>query len=123
MSNVSFSSSVFYQCRELSAIFIKSEIVVCKLFQFGSVKNMSFGKGLRHEYQQFTLFLSCCQKQTSYFAQKPELNKLGQDGFENSKARKENAGNQHFCRAPLGLARHNCYNYSSVYVHALSVHV
>ena len=34
-SNLSFSHSVFYQFVELSAIFIKFKIVVCKLFQFG----------------------------------------------------------------------------------------
>ena len=34
-SNFSFSRSVFYPFGELSAIFIKSEIVVCKVFQFG----------------------------------------------------------------------------------------
>ena len=45
-SNFSFSHSVFYPSGELSAIFIKIEIVVCKLFQFGRVKNLSFGKGL-----------------------------------------------------------------------------
>ena len=45
-SNFSFSHSVFYPFRELSAMFIKSEIVVCKLFQFGRVLNLSFGKGL-----------------------------------------------------------------------------
>ena len=45
-SNFSFSRSVFYQIGELSAIFIKLEIVVCKLFQFGRVQNLSFGKGL-----------------------------------------------------------------------------
>ena len=33
--NFSFSHSVFYPFAELSAIFIKVEIVVCKLFQFG----------------------------------------------------------------------------------------
>ena len=33
----SFSHSVFYPFGELSAIFIKFEIVVCKLFQFGRV--------------------------------------------------------------------------------------
>ena len=37
MSNFSFSHSVFYPFEELSAIFIKSEIVVCKLLQFGRV--------------------------------------------------------------------------------------
>ena len=47
-SNFSFSHSVFYLFRELSAIFIKSEIVVCKLSQFGRVWNVSFGKGLKN---------------------------------------------------------------------------
>ena len=36
-SNFSLSRSVFYMFEERSAIFIKSEIVVCKLFQFGRV--------------------------------------------------------------------------------------
>ena len=36
-SNFSFSRSVFYPSRELSAIFIKFEIVIFKLFQFGRV--------------------------------------------------------------------------------------
>ena len=36
-SNFSSSNSVFYPYRELSANFIKCEIVVCKLFQFGRV--------------------------------------------------------------------------------------
>ena len=36
-SNFSFSHSVSYSFGELSAIFIKSKIVVCKLFQFGRV--------------------------------------------------------------------------------------
>ena len=35
MSNFSFSHSVFYPFEEVSVIVIKSEIVVCKLFQFG----------------------------------------------------------------------------------------
>ena len=34
MSNFSFSHSVFYLFGELSSIFVKFEIVVCKLFQF-----------------------------------------------------------------------------------------
>ena len=42
-SNFSFSHSVFYPSRELSAIFIKYKIVVCELFQFGRVYNLSFG--------------------------------------------------------------------------------
>ena len=37
MSNFSFSHSVFYPFEELSAIFNKLEIVICKLFQFGWV--------------------------------------------------------------------------------------
>ena len=36
-SNFSFSHSVFYPFCELSVSFIKFEIVVCKLFQFGTV--------------------------------------------------------------------------------------
>ena len=36
-SNFSFSLSVFHPFGELSSIFIKFEIVVCKLFQFGRV--------------------------------------------------------------------------------------
>ena len=36
-SNFSFSHSVFYHFGELSSIFIKSEIAVCKLFQFARV--------------------------------------------------------------------------------------
>ena len=36
-SNFSFSHRVFYSFWELSAIFIKFDIVVCKLFQFGRV--------------------------------------------------------------------------------------
>ena len=39
-SNFSFSHSVFYQSGELSAIVIKFEIIVCKLFQFG--KSLKF---------------------------------------------------------------------------------
>ena len=45
-SNFSFSHSVFYLFVELCAIYIKFEIVVCKLFQFGRVQNLSFGKRL-----------------------------------------------------------------------------
>ena len=39
-SNFSFTHSVFYLFREISAIFIKFKIVVCKLFQIGSVWNL-----------------------------------------------------------------------------------
>ena len=34
-SNFSFSHIVFYPFGYLSAIFVKFEIIVCKLFQFG----------------------------------------------------------------------------------------
>ena len=44
-SNFSFSHSVFYPFEEPSAIFIKFEIVVCKLFQSGRVQTLLFGKG------------------------------------------------------------------------------
>ena len=37
VSNFSFSYSVFYSFGKLFAIFVKFEIVVCKLFQFGRV--------------------------------------------------------------------------------------
>ena len=46
MSNFSFSHSVFYLYGKLSAIFAQFEIVICKFFQFGRVKKLSFGKGL-----------------------------------------------------------------------------
>ena len=36
-SSFSFSHSVFYRFEELSAIFIKFEIVVCQPFQFGRI--------------------------------------------------------------------------------------
>ena len=36
-SNFFFSHSVFYLFEELSAIFVKYEIVVCKLIEFGRV--------------------------------------------------------------------------------------
>ena len=36
-SDFSLTHSVFYQFRELSAIYIKFKIIVCRLFQFGPV--------------------------------------------------------------------------------------
>ena len=41
-----FFPKSFYLFGELPAIFIKFEIVVCKLFEFGRVQNLLFGKGL-----------------------------------------------------------------------------
>ena len=45
-SNSSFSLSVFYSIVELSAIFIKSKIVVCKLLSLEESKICCFGKDL-----------------------------------------------------------------------------
>ena len=60
-SNFSFSHSVFHTLEELSSIFIKFEIVVCNLFQFGRVQNMSFGKGLirlcHYTFQQLIIVI------------------------------------------------------------------
>ena len=52
-SNFSFSHSVFYLFGKLSAIFIRFKIVVCKLFQFGRVLNLSFGKELRNKWRLY----------------------------------------------------------------------
>ena len=60
-SNFSLSHSVFYPFGEPSGIFIKVKIVVCKLFQFGKVLNLSFGKGLSQPLGSFTL------SQTTFF--------------------------------------------------------
>ena len=57
-SNFSFSHSVFYPFQNFSAIFIKFEIVVCKLFQFARVHNLSSGDGL-NDLQNY---LICIQK-------------------------------------------------------------
>ena len=38
--NFFFSNRVFYLFEEFSVIFIKFEIVVCKLFQFVSIQNV-----------------------------------------------------------------------------------
>ena len=56
-SNVSFSYSVFYLFEELSDIFNKIEIVVCELFQFGRVSNLTSGKGLTERNLQSVSFL------------------------------------------------------------------
>ena len=46
MSNYSFSHSGFYPFGKHPTIFIQFEIVVCKLFLFGSVRIFLFGKAL-----------------------------------------------------------------------------
>ena len=60
-NNFSFSHSVFYPFRELSANFIKLKIVICKLFQFGRVENLSSGKGLN-------ISVTCLSIMTFYIA-------------------------------------------------------
>ena len=57
-SNFSFSHSVFYPFGELTTIFITFEIVICKLFEFGGVLNLSFGKGLMLFSMLFQLYRS-----------------------------------------------------------------
>ena len=47
ISHFSSPHNVFYSFVDLSTIFVKFEIVVCKLFQFGRVQNLLFGKGLK----------------------------------------------------------------------------
>ena len=44
-SNFSLSHCVFYLFGEFSVIFIKFETAICKLFQFGRIQNLLFGKG------------------------------------------------------------------------------
>ena len=46
-NNFSFSHNVFYPFAELSIIYIKFQIVICKVFQFERVSNLLFGKGLK----------------------------------------------------------------------------
>ena len=53
----------FLSFRELSAIFIKDEIVICKLFQFERVLNLLFGKGLsKYENTVMPAFGEHCGK-------------------------------------------------------------
>ena len=54
----SFYHSVFYPFEERSAIFIKFEIVLFKLFLFGGVQNFLFRKGLLGSATNFRLFQS-----------------------------------------------------------------
>ena len=48
-SNFSSSHSVFYKYAELFAIFVKFEIVVWKLFQFGKFKIFRLGKSYKKQ--------------------------------------------------------------------------
>ena len=90
-STFSFSHSVFYPFGYLSAIFVEFEIVVCKLFQFGRVQNLSFGKGLILD-QTIPTWLFTTKSQP--------LTTLGKKPFENIVGKGENAGNQHFLIFP-----------------------
>ena len=60
-SHFSFSHMYFYQFRELSAIYIKIEIVACKFFQFGRVLSLIFGKWLK----TYTLIADTCNMRGS----------------------------------------------------------
>ena len=51
-----FYHSVFYPLGKLSSIVIKFKIVLCKLFQFGRVQNLLFGKGLNYSVQQLNYY-------------------------------------------------------------------
>ena len=49
VNNFSFTHSVFLHIWRTLSFFFKFEIVVCKLFQFGRVQNLSFGKQLKQK--------------------------------------------------------------------------
>ena len=63
-SNFSFSLSVFYQFGELSAIFIKLEIVVCKLLSVW--KSLKFGVGERVNSIQLVPILNVPEKRSLF---------------------------------------------------------
>ena len=75
-SNFFFSHSVFYPFEELSAIFIKFRIVICKPFQFGIVENLSFGKEL-------TLYKTFNDPEKLYTTQSQHLMTLRKWFYEN----------------------------------------
>ena len=81
-SNFAFSHSVFYPFEELSAIFIKFEIVVCKLFQFATLKLVILEK------------VNCT-------TQSQVLLTITKKTFENRVVKGENTGNQYFLLFPL----------------------
>ena len=92
MSNFSYSLSVFGPFGELSAIFIKFNILFRKLFQFKRVSNL--------------LFL----ERVNPSPYNPERRKT----FENILGEGENAGNQHFLLFPkcfLSFQRNILFNF------------
>ena len=110
-SNFSFSHSVFYLFGEHSAIFIKLKIVVCKLFQFGIVLNLSFAKGLTMKFYKAFFFkdVKINPLPNDKFFDWSKLKELGDNKIniteklkfilervENIVGKGENAGNQHF---------------------------
>ena len=58
ISYIPFCHRVFTLFGECFTIFIKFEIVVCKLFKFGRVLNLLFGKGLRQVIWLFWIYQS-----------------------------------------------------------------
>ena len=78
--------SVFYLFGKFSAILIKFEIVICKLFQFGRVYNLLFGKGINKSENCYRSFII-----------QALLLMIPTNGpFKNIVGKGENAGNQHF---------------------------
>ena len=94
MSNFSFSHNVFYPYGELFAIFIKFEIVVCKLFESGRVQILSFGKGLTGHIFHFSMMLLVMFE--LFTKQSQLITTLKKKVFENILEKGEHAGNQHF---------------------------
>ena len=87
--------SVFYFVKGLSTIFIKVEIVACKLFHFGRVQNLSFGKGL----------ISCLSTSIlePFTTQSRVITTLNSKAAGNTVGKGENPGTHHFCQAPPPL--------------------
>jgi len=56
LSNFSFYHNDFYPTRALFLYFVSILFVVCKLFQFGLVQDLSFGKGLTVQAEAFKSF-------------------------------------------------------------------
>ena len=100
MSNFSFSHSVFYPFGELSAIFIKFEIVVCKLSQVGSVQNLSFGKGLTPCQKENSGLVIIETTDLSFAIQSRLLMIFGKKPVESIEGKEINSGNQHFFLFP-----------------------
>ena len=88
-SNFSFSHSVFFQFGELSAIFIKFKIVVCKLFQFGSLKFVVWERVKLKEFDENILNVG---QMIDFMLDRVDNNIVGKG---------ENTGYQHFLFLPV----------------------